>query len=109
MIRGKKNYIPASQLQLGFGLLFRLDEESAANHKALEQDAASVMSRLSLAEEENVQEAEEGDDDEGEELKEEEEQQNEDDKEEPAVEDVIDEEEEDEVEDEDEFPDNIQW
>uniref|UniRef100_A0A914YXK6 NFACT protein C-terminal domain-containing protein n=1 Tax=Panagrolaimus superbus TaxID=310955 RepID=A0A914YXK6_9BILA len=107
MIRGKKNYIPASQLQLGFGLLFRLDEESAANHKALEQDAASVMSRLSLVEEENVQEAEEGDDDEGEELKdeEEEEQQNEDDKEEPAVEDVVEEEEEDEVEDEDEFPD----
>uniref|UniRef100_A0AC34FTK1 Uncharacterized protein n=1 Tax=Panagrolaimus sp. ES5 TaxID=591445 RepID=A0AC34FTK1_9BILA len=109
MIRGKKNYIPASQLQLGFGLLFRLDEESAANHKAREQEAASVMSRLSLADEENVQEAEgeEGDDDEGEELKdeEEEEQQNEDEKEEAALEDVIEEEQEEEEADEDEFPD----
>jgi hypothetical protein len=28
MIRGKKNYLPSIQLQLGFGLMFRLDEES---------------------------------------------------------------------------------
>lgn len=36
MIRGKKNYLPTSQLQLGFGLLFRLDEESLEKRK---QDA----------------------------------------------------------------------
>ncbi|OUC45308.1 hypothetical protein D917_08516, partial [Trichinella nativa] len=32
MIRGKKNYLTASQLVMGFGLLFRLDSESAARH-----------------------------------------------------------------------------
>ncbi|KAK6051559.1 hypothetical protein COOONC_10939 [Cooperia oncophora] len=33
MIRGKKNFMPASPLVLGFGILFRLDEESAANRR----------------------------------------------------------------------------
>ncbi|RDD37814.1 Nuclear export mediator factor NEMF-like protein [Trichoplax sp. H2] len=32
MIRGKKNYLPPSQLILGFGFLFKLDEVSIANH-----------------------------------------------------------------------------
>eukprot|EP00656_Telonema_subtile_P058592 TRINITY_DN9969_c0_g1_i3.p1 TRINITY_DN9969_c0_g1~~TRINITY_DN9969_c0_g1_i3.p1 ORF type:complete len:905 (-),score=302.40 TRINITY_DN9969_c0_g1_i3:78-2792(-) len=32
MIRGKKNYLPPSRLELGFGLLFSLDESSVANH-----------------------------------------------------------------------------
>lgn len=32
MIRGKKNYLPLTQLILGFGFLFKLDDESAARH-----------------------------------------------------------------------------
>lgn len=33
MIRGKKNFLPSVQLLLGFGLMFRLDEESAERHQ----------------------------------------------------------------------------
>lgn len=33
MIRGKKNYLPLSQLILGFGFLFKLDEESLERHR----------------------------------------------------------------------------
>lgn len=32
MIRGKKNYLPPSQLVLGFGFLFKLDDASIAQH-----------------------------------------------------------------------------
>ncbi|RIA97467.1 hypothetical protein C1645_686756 [Glomus cerebriforme] len=32
MIRGKKNFLPPVQLVYGFGLLFRLDEQSIPNH-----------------------------------------------------------------------------
>lgn len=32
MIRGKKNYLPPTPLVMGFGFLFRLDEQSVANH-----------------------------------------------------------------------------
>lgn len=32
MVRGKKNYLPPSRLELGFGLLFSLDEGSLARH-----------------------------------------------------------------------------
>uniref|UniRef100_A0A914NXN1 NFACT protein C-terminal domain-containing protein n=1 Tax=Panagrolaimus davidi TaxID=227884 RepID=A0A914NXN1_9BILA len=78
--------------------MFRLDEESAANHKAAEQEAGSVMSHLSIADE-NIDEAAEGDE-EDEELKDEEEQQNEG---KEAVE--GEEEAADEEEDDDEFPD----
>lgn len=33
MIRGKKNYLPLSQLILGFGFLFKLDEDCVDKHK----------------------------------------------------------------------------
>lgn len=33
MIRGKKNYLPPSYLVYGFGLLFKLDEDSLERHK----------------------------------------------------------------------------
>jgi hypothetical protein len=33
MIRGKKNYLPPAQLQMGFGFLFKLDEDSVERHK----------------------------------------------------------------------------
>ncbi|KXJ93955.1 fibronectin-binding protein A N-terminus-domain-containing protein [Microdochium bolleyi] len=32
MIRGKKNFLPAAQLVLGFGLMFKITEESKAKH-----------------------------------------------------------------------------
>ncbi|CAG8537743.1 10624_t:CDS:10 [Paraglomus brasilianum] len=32
MIRGKKNFLPPVQLAYGFGVMFRLDEQSYANH-----------------------------------------------------------------------------
>ncbi|TKA46326.1 hypothetical protein B0A55_13261, partial [Friedmanniomyces simplex] len=32
MVRGKKNYLPPAQLLLGFGLLWRISEESKARH-----------------------------------------------------------------------------
>jgi hypothetical protein len=33
MIRGHKNFLPPMQLELGFALLFKLDEESATRHR----------------------------------------------------------------------------
>uniref|UniRef100_A0A0K0EMY2 Nuclear export mediator factor NEMF homolog n=1 Tax=Strongyloides stercoralis TaxID=6248 RepID=A0A0K0EMY2_STRER len=33
MIRGKKNYLPTSQLVMGFGIIFRIDDESIERHK----------------------------------------------------------------------------
>ncbi|MFH4974566.1 hypothetical protein AB6A40_001275 [Gnathostoma spinigerum] len=33
MIRGKKNYLPASQLQMGFGIMFKLDDDSVERHR----------------------------------------------------------------------------
>ncbi len=32
MVRGKKNFLPPAQLLLGFGLLFRISDDSMANH-----------------------------------------------------------------------------
>jgi len=37
MIRGKKNYLPPSNLILGFGIMFKLHEESIAKHRALKK------------------------------------------------------------------------
>lgn len=33
MIRGKKNYLPPLYLMMGFGFMFRLDEESIPAHR----------------------------------------------------------------------------
>ena len=33
MIRGKKNFMPTTQLVMGFGIFFKLDEESVQRHK----------------------------------------------------------------------------
>ncbi|CAD5234023.1 unnamed protein product [Bursaphelenchus xylophilus] len=67
MIRGKKNFLPSVHLQLGFGLFFRLDEESTQKHLAEAAEKIS-SSRVSVDTEEpkdNINEEEE----EGEELK----------------------------------------
>ena len=36
MIRGKKNFIPASRLEMGLAIVFRIDESSVAHHLELE-------------------------------------------------------------------------
>ncbi|VDK73476.1 unnamed protein product [Litomosoides sigmodontis] len=42
MIRGKKNYIPTCQLQMGFGIMFQLDEESLERHAGERKTALAV-------------------------------------------------------------------
>ncbi|KAJ2123126.1 hypothetical protein IW147_002819 [Coemansia sp. RSA 720] len=44
MIRGKKHFLPPTQLVYGFGLLFRLaDDESIARHAAARQQRRAIM------------------------------------------------------------------
>lgn len=38
MIRGKKNFMPPSQLVMGLGILFRMDDESIERHLAMEKE-----------------------------------------------------------------------
>ncbi|XP_034015884.1 nuclear export mediator factor NEMF-like [Thalassophryne amazonica] len=51
MIRGKKNFLPPSYLIMGFGFLFKVDEESVFRHqgerrvKTVEEDMEEVTSR----------------------------------------------------------------
>ncbi|KAK5705580.1 hypothetical protein LTR97_002699 [Elasticomyces elasticus] len=48
MIRGKKNYLPPAQLLLGFGLMWRISEESKARHlKNRFKDGAAVGDEVS--------------------------------------------------------------
>lgn len=50
MIRGKKNYLPTSQLMLCFGFMFKLDEDSVSNHhgdrKIKSDDLVSMSSEV---------------------------------------------------------------
>ncbi|KAJ2629453.1 hypothetical protein H4R22_003307 [Coemansia sp. RSA 1290] len=44
MVRGKKNFLPPTQLVYGFGVLFRLaDDESIARHAAARQQRQAIM------------------------------------------------------------------
>ncbi|KAI4804857.1 hypothetical protein KUCAC02_026469 [Chaenocephalus aceratus] len=51
MIRGKKNFLPPSYLIMGFGFLFKVDEDSVSRHrgerkvKTIEEDMEDVSSR----------------------------------------------------------------
>ncbi|XP_019743832.1 ribosome quality control complex subunit NEMF isoform X2 [Hippocampus comes] len=51
MIRGKKNYLPPSYLIMGFGFLFKVDEQSVFRHrgerkvKSVEEDVEEMASR----------------------------------------------------------------
>ncbi|XP_077587184.1 ribosome quality control complex subunit NEMF [Stigmatopora nigra] len=51
MIRGKKNYLPPSYLIMGFGFLFKVDEQSVFRHKGerkvktVEEDVEEMASR----------------------------------------------------------------
>lgn len=48
MIRGKKNFLPSIQLQFGFGLMFRLDEESTERRMAqLKEKQSTRMNSIS--------------------------------------------------------------
>ncbi|CAB3402728.1 unnamed protein product [Caenorhabditis bovis] len=38
MIRGKKNFMPPSQLVMGLGILFKLDDESVEKHRQIEAE-----------------------------------------------------------------------
>ncbi|XP_065332099.1 ribosome quality control complex subunit NEMF homolog [Cloeon dipterum] len=65
MVRGKRNYLPPTQLAMGFGFLFKLEDSSVARHlderkiRTLDEDEMSEMSSV------NEQEIElEGPDDE---------------------------------------------
>ncbi|KAJ2235815.1 hypothetical protein H4R99_001645 [Coemansia sp. RSA 1722] len=50
MIRGKKNFLPPTQLVYGFGFLFRLaDDESIARHSAARQQRLALMEESLLA------------------------------------------------------------
>ncbi|CAG2165658.1 unnamed protein product [Oppiella nova] len=50
MIRGKKNYLPLSQLVMGFGFVFKLDDESTERHRIERKRAISIdMESVSTA------------------------------------------------------------
>jgi len=65
MIRGKKNYLPTCQLQLGFGIMFKLDDESIERHKALQaqrEEATSVTNEGEDEASQSTSDADEKDD-----------------------------------------------
>jgi len=56
MIYGKKNFINPFKLEMGFGLLFRLDDESAARHKGERKIKTDVVPTIQTIEEEEENE-----------------------------------------------------
>lgn len=67
MIRGKKNYLPPSQLIMGLGIMFRLEESSIERHK--DERRVKIMDEESENTDLIVEDREielEGDSDEGE-------------------------------------------
>lgn len=62
MIRGKKNFLPLSNLVLGFGFLFRLEEESIERRKAtrLAREANAVINQSVSEHEEEDADASDG-------------------------------------------------
>ena len=57
MIRGRKNFLPASSLEMGLGVLFRLgDETSIARHNNERRDFALLEQEQILAEKEELEE-----------------------------------------------------
>ncbi len=60
MIRGRKNFLPASSLEMGLGVLFRLgDDASIARHANDRRDFALLEQEQMIAEEDEVQQKEE--------------------------------------------------
>jgi hypothetical protein len=73
MIRGKKNFIPQTALVFGFGLLYKLDENSVFRHqderkvKSSEEEQESQLNEMDTEfEDVKIEETEEDDKDEGE-------------------------------------------
>ena len=61
MIRGKKNYLPPSHLILGFGILFKLGDDSLEAHKnerKVRTLESEISQELNIIEEENEKELE---------------------------------------------------
>ena len=61
MIRGKKNYLPPSHLILGFGILFKLGDDSLEAHKnerKVRTLESEISTELNIIEEENEKELE---------------------------------------------------
>ena len=59
MIRGRKNFLPASSLEMGLGVLFRLgDEASVARHNNERRDFLLLEQEQMLAEKEEMEEKE---------------------------------------------------
>ena len=57
MIRGRKNFLPASSLEMGLGVLFRLgDEASIARHNNERRDFLLLEQEQILAEKEEQEE-----------------------------------------------------
>lgn len=54
MIRGRKNYIQPSRLEMGLAIIFRLDESSVANHRTDADEAAATSESV---DEETAEEA----------------------------------------------------
>lgn len=71
MVRGKRNYLPPTQLAMGFGFMFKLEEGSMPRHagerrvKSADEDDMSIVS--SVAEEQDQEIELEGPDDDQEE------------------------------------------
>lgn len=63
MIYGKKNFINPLKLEMGFGILFRVDDESAQRHKGERRIKTDLVHQSSLNEKESEQ-AEEQDEEE---------------------------------------------
>lgn len=62
MIRGKKNYIQPSRLEMGLAILFRLDESSVANHRTEVDEPIRAIEEADEGKEESVDEIHTSDD-----------------------------------------------
>uniref|UniRef100_A0A1I7U324 NFACT-R_1 domain-containing protein n=1 Tax=Caenorhabditis tropicalis TaxID=1561998 RepID=A0A1I7U324_9PELO len=58
MIRGKKNFMPPSQLVMGLGVLFRMDEESIERHVAMEKEKKKEEEEVEEKKEEKKEDSE---------------------------------------------------
>eukprot|EP00985_Skeletonema_marinoi_P016437 scaffold8843_cov79-Skeletonema_marinoi.AAC.1 len=60
MIRGRKNFLPASSLEMGLGVLFRLgDDASIARHANDRRDFALLEQEQMMAQEDEMQQKDE--------------------------------------------------
>ncbi len=65
MIRGKKNYMQVGKLEVGWGLLFQVDEDSISRHVGERRIRGLINDGIGVSEELNGEDDVDGDDDEG--------------------------------------------